>query len=58
MLRTLGLALATTVASLAVSIPLGYVARASRQLGTFIRVLIALPLAVPVLIAGYALALF
>ncbi len=57
-LRTLGLALATTVASLALSIPLGYVARVSRRLGTIIRVLIALPLAVPVLIAGYALALF
>ena len=57
-LRTLGLALATTVASLALSIPLGYVARLSPRLGTIIRILIALPLAVPVLIAGYALALF
>jgi putative spermidine/putrescine transport system permease protein len=57
-LRTLGLALATTLASLALSIPLGYVARASGRLGAIIRVLIALPLAVPVLIAGYALALF
>ena len=56
--RTLGLALATTAASLALSIPLGYVARVSPRLGTIIRVLIALPLAVPVLIAGYALALF
>ncbi|HXP73851.1 MAG TPA: ABC transporter permease subunit [Stellaceae bacterium] len=57
-LRTLGLALATTVVSLALSIPLGYVARLSPRLGTIIRILIALPLAVPVLIAGYALALF
>jgi len=56
--RTLGLALATTVASVALSIPLGYIARVAPRLGIIIRALIALPLAVPVLIAGYALALF
>jgi putative spermidine/putrescine transport system permease protein len=56
--RTLGLALATTAASIVLSIPLGYVGRAPGWIGTLIRLLVALPLAVPVLIAGYALALF
>ena len=55
---TIGLAAATTVASILLSIPLGYIARARRRLGLLIRVLVALPLAVPVLIAGYALTLF
>lgn len=58
LLRTVGLALATTVASIALSIPLGYVARAHAKLGTVLRLLVALPLAVPVLIAGYSLVLF
>lgn len=58
LLNTIGLAAMTTVASICVSIPLGYVARSSPRLGTAIRALVALPLAVPVLIAGYALTLF
>jgi ABC-type spermidine/putrescine transport system permease subunit I len=58
LLRTVGLALATTLASIMLSIPLGYIARAHRVLGVIIRTLVALPLAVPVLIAGYALTLF
>ena len=56
--RTIGLALATTIGSVALSIPLGYVARTQGMVGTLIRVLVALPLTVPVLIAGYSLALF
>jgi len=56
--RTLFLALATTIGSIALSIPLGYLARSGGWIGTSIRVLVALPLAVPVLIAGYSLALF
>lgn len=56
--RTVGLALATMVASIALSIPLGYMARRGGWRGTLIRTLVALPLAVPVLIAGYALTLF
>jgi ABC-type spermidine/putrescine transport system permease subunit I len=55
---TMGLASATTIAAVLLSIPLGYIARASQRLGLLIRVLVALPLAVPVLIAGYALMLF
>lgn len=58
LLRTLGLALATTAASLLLSIPLGYLGRIPGSIGTLVRVLVSLPLAVPVLIAGYALALF
>jgi len=58
LLRTLGLALATTAASLLLSIPLGYLGRIPGWIGTLVRVLVSLPLAVPVLIAGYALALF
>jgi ABC-type spermidine/putrescine transport system permease subunit I len=58
LLRTLGLALATTAASLVLSIPLGYLGRIPGSIGTLVRVLVSLPLAVPVLIAGYALALF
>ncbi len=56
--RTVGLALATTAASIVLSIPLGYVGRTPGWIGTLTRVLVSLPLAVPVLIAGYALALF
>jgi putative spermidine/putrescine transport system permease protein len=58
LLRTIGLALVTTVAAIMLSIPLGYVGRSSGRIGTLVRVLVALPLAVPVLIAGYSLALF
>lgn len=58
LLRTLGLALATSVLSIVLSIPLGYVARAYPRLGFIIRALVMLPLAVPVLIAAYALTLF
>jgi putative spermidine/putrescine transport system permease protein len=58
LLRTVGLALATTVGSIALSIPLGYIARTPSVVGTLVRMLVALPLAVPVLIAGYSLALF
>ena len=58
LVRTLGLALATTAASLLLSIPLGYLGRIPGWIGTLVRVLVSLPLAVPVLIAGYALALF
>ena len=58
LVRTVGLALATTTASIVLSIPLGYVGRIPGWIGTLVRVLVALPLAVPVLIAGYALALF
>ncbi|MCQ0989753.1 hypothetical protein, partial [Jiella marina] len=58
LLRTVTLAVATMLVSIAISIPLGYVARSSPILGTLIRLLVALPLAVPVLIAGYALTLF
>ena len=58
LLRTLGLALATTAASLLLSIPLGYLGRIPGSIGTLVRVLVSLPLAVPVLIAGYSLALF
>lgn len=58
LVNTIGLAAVTMVASIIVSIPLGYIARSSPRLGTAIRVLVALPLAVPVLIAGYALTLF
>ncbi len=58
LVRTVGLALATTAASIVLSIPLGYVGRIAGWIGTLVRVLVALPLAVPVLIAGYALALF
>ena len=58
LVRTVGLALATTAASILLSIPLGYVGRTPGWIGTLVRVLVALPLAVPVLIAGYALALF
>jgi ABC-type spermidine/putrescine transport system permease subunit I len=58
LVRTVGLALATTAASIMLSIPLGYVGRIAGWIGTLVRVLVALPLAVPVLIAGYALALF
>ena len=58
LLRTIGLALATTLASIALSIPLAYIARTHSALGVVIRMLVALPLAVPVLIAGYALTLF
>ena len=58
LLRTVGLALATTAASLLLSIPLGYLGRIPGSIGTLVRVLVSLPLAVPVLIAGYALALF
>jgi ABC-type spermidine/putrescine transport system permease subunit I len=56
--RTVGLALATMIGSIVLSIPLGYLARDSGWIGTTIRTLVALPLAVPVLIAGYALMLF
>lgn len=58
LLRTLGLAAATTVVSIALSIVLGYVGRTSPGVGTAVRTLASLPLAVPVLIAAYALALF
>lgn len=58
LLRTVGLALATTAASLLLSLPLGYLGRIPGSIGTLVRVLVSLPLAVPVLIAGYALALF
>jgi putative spermidine/putrescine transport system permease protein len=58
LVRTVSLAFATMLVSVAISIPLGYVARSSAEVGTFIRLLVALPLAVPVLIAGYALTLF
>ena len=58
LVRTVGLALATTAASIMLSIPLGYVGRIPGWIGTLVRVLVALPLAVPVLIAGYSLALF
>lgn len=58
LLRTLGLALATSAASIVLSIPLGYIARAYPRLGFIIRTLVMLPLAVPVLIAAYALTLF
>jgi ABC-type spermidine/putrescine transport system permease subunit I len=58
LVRTVGLALATTAASIVLSIPLGYVGRIPGWIGTLVRVLVALPLAVPVLIAGYSLALF
>ena len=58
LLRTLTLAAATTVVSIVLSIALGYIGRTSRAIGTAVRTLAALPLAVPVLIAGYALALF
>lgn len=58
LVRTLSLALATTIGSIALSIPLGYAARMGGWIGTTIRLLVALPLAVPVLISGYSLALF
>jgi ABC-type spermidine/putrescine transport system permease subunit I len=58
LVRTVGLALATTAASIVLSIPLGYVGRTPGWVGTLVRLLVSLPLAVPVLIAGYALALF
>jgi putative spermidine/putrescine transport system permease protein len=58
LLRTLGLSITTMLGSLVLSMPLGYAARSRGGIGTLIRVLVALPLAVPVLIAGYSLALF
>jgi ABC-type spermidine/putrescine transport system permease subunit I len=58
LLRTVGLAFSTMLASIVLSIPLGYIGRAPNWVGTFVRTLVALPLAVPVLIAGYGLALF
>jgi putative spermidine/putrescine transport system permease protein len=58
LMRTLGLSLATTLGAILLSIPLGYVARDAGWIGTAVRTLVALPLAVPVLIAGYALVLF
>jgi ABC-type spermidine/putrescine transport system permease subunit I len=58
LLNTLALAFATTLGSIALSIPLGYLARASSRLATPIRLLVTVPLAVPVLIAAYALTLF
>jgi ABC-type spermidine/putrescine transport system permease subunit I len=58
LVRTVLLAVATMLISVVISIPLGYVARGSAAIGTLIRLLVALPLAVPVLIAGYALTLF
>lgn len=58
LMRTLGLGLATTAASIVLSIPLGYVARAYPRFGLIIRFLVMLPLAVPVLIAAYGLTLF
>src|SRR5690242_6629839 len=50
--RTVGLALATTAASIALSVPLGYVGRTPGAIGTVTRLLVSLPLGVPVLIAG------
>jgi len=58
LLRTLGLASATTAVSIVLSVLLGYIGRISMGVGTAVRTLASLPLAVPVLIAGYALALF
>lgn len=58
LLRTVGLASATTVVSIILSVVLGYVARTSPGTATVVRTLVSLPLAVPVLIAGYALVLF
>jgi ABC-type spermidine/putrescine transport system permease subunit I len=58
LVRTVSLAVATMMVSVAISVPLGYVARDRAAIGTLIRLLVALPLAVPVLIAGYALTLF
>jgi putative spermidine/putrescine transport system permease protein len=52
------LAFATTAGAIILSIPLGYLARASRRFATPVRLLVTLPLAVPVLIAAYALTLF
>jgi ABC-type spermidine/putrescine transport system permease subunit I len=58
LVRTVSLAIATMLVSVAISVPLGYVARNGTFIGTLVRLLVALPLAVPVLIAGYALTLF
>jgi putative spermidine/putrescine transport system permease protein len=58
LLRTIGLSVSATLGSVALSIPLGYLARSSAIMGTLARLLTALPLAVPVLISGYALSLF
>jgi ABC-type Fe3+ transport system permease subunit len=58
LLRTVGLSVAATAGSIVLSIPLGYIARSSAAMGTLVRLLVALPLAVPVLISGYALSLF
>jgi ABC-type Fe3+ transport system permease subunit len=58
LLNTLALAFATTLGAIVLSIPLGYLARTSRRLATPIRLLVTVPLAVPVLIAAYALTLF
>lgn len=58
LLRTIGLSAVTTLGAIVLSIPLGYIARSSAAVGTLVRMLVALPLAVPVLISGYALSLF
>jgi putative spermidine/putrescine transport system permease protein len=58
LLNTFALAFATTAGAIILSIPLGYLARASRRFATPVRLLVTLPLAVPVLIAAYALTLF
>jgi ABC-type Fe3+ transport system permease subunit len=53
--RTLGLAFAATLGSIVLSLPLAYVIRRTIRHRTFLRILVTTPLAIPVLIAAYAL---
>jgi ABC-type spermidine/putrescine transport system permease subunit I len=55
---TLSVSAAATFLSVLISLPLAYAMRASGRLRNALRVLLATPLAVPVLIAAYALTIF
>jgi ABC-type spermidine/putrescine transport system permease subunit I len=58
LMRTLGVAVSTTIASIALSLCIAYAGRAWPGWATTLRMLAIIPLGVPVLVAGYSLMLF
>lgn len=58
LLNTIGIAVLSTLGSVVVSLPLAFLLRRSQRYRALMRMLITLPLMVPVLIAAYALTLF